>query len=71
MLRLSVAFWQKQKKHSPEQGETISNARAHVNDQIGRNRQRESEAQASPNGNLYIQLRLVSHKLADPLIQFQ
>ena len=52
------------KRRSPKQSETISKLAAHVNDQIGRERQRESEAGQGGIENIYTKLDLVSHKLA-------
>jgi len=52
------------KRRSPKQSETISKVAAHVNDQIGRSRQREGETGSKGNGNLYTELDLFSHKLA-------
>jgi hypothetical protein len=52
------------KGHSSKQSEKISNESADVNDQIGRDWQRESEAELPPFGNHYIRLRLFSHHFA-------
>jgi hypothetical protein len=56
---------QVRKGHFSKQSEKISNGSADVNDQFGRDWQRESEAEQSPNGNHYKCLRLFSHKFAD------